>query len=49
MGSILLVLLKNAGENHVILNSRWSIALVFALDYATNHERLPNMAISAGE
>lgn len=47
MGSILMVLLKNAGENHVILN--WSIALVFALGYAANHERLPNMAIIAGE
>lgn len=32
-----------------ILNSRWSIALVFALGYATNHERLPNMTIIAGE
>lgn len=49
MGSIFMMLLKNAAENPVILNSGWSIALVFALGYATNHERLPNMAIIAGE
>lgn len=59
MGSIFMAMLKmqerTAQRVHgsyirlYLKNLRGSIALVFALGYATNHDRLQNMAIIAGE